>query len=279
MSNTTTQMAAKGAPLLFLILWSSGAIVVKLGLQGASAWSFLALRAVGSFLVLLIALVCVQVRVGPRFGRWRDGWTLNSIITGVLMQVAYQGAYFLAISERLSLGLLTIILGCQPIVVSLLARECFGVKRVVYLLMSLAGLILAVAGSKDLSINSASGLAFALTALASIATATVLQSKSNRPLLPVMLVQYAVGSVAYLLILIVTGWRATFDIRFVSSVAWMILVVSIGATFLLFYMLAHDVASRVSSLFFFIPVLSMGADKWIFGTPVSFTTVAGRPSS
>lgn len=38
------------APVLFLVMWSSGAVIVKLGLQFSSQWSFLALRALISLL-------------------------------------------------------------------------------------------------------------------------------------------------------------------------------------------------------------------------------------
>jgi len=94
-------------------------------------------------------------------------------------------------------------------------------------------------------------------------------------LLPGMLVQYGVGSAVYAGVIAVVGWRATFDLRFVLSVSWMVLVVSIGATLLLFYMLAHDLASRVSTLFFLVPILAMSADHWVFGNPVSRWTILG----
>jgi drug/metabolite transporter (DMT)-like permease len=90
-----------------------------------------------------------------------------------------------------------------------------------------------------------------------------------------MLVQYGVGSAVYAGVIAVVGWRATFDLRFVLSVSWMVLVVSIGATLLLFYMLAHDLASRVSTLFFLVPILAMSADHWVFGNPVSRWTILG----
>ena len=39
------------APVLFLVMWSSGAVIVKFGLQYSTHWSFLALRAVISLCV------------------------------------------------------------------------------------------------------------------------------------------------------------------------------------------------------------------------------------
>jgi len=47
----------KMAPILFLLMWSSGAIFVKLGLQDASVWSFLTLRATGAFVIITLIVI------------------------------------------------------------------------------------------------------------------------------------------------------------------------------------------------------------------------------
>jgi drug/metabolite transporter (DMT)-like permease len=54
------------APILFLLMWSSGAIFVKMGLENASVWSFLTLRATGAFLLMgVIREFNFEVRHSP----------------------------------------------------------------------------------------------------------------------------------------------------------------------------------------------------------------------
>ena len=49
------------APILFLLMWSSGAIFVKMGLENASVWSFLTLRATGAFLLMGVIYLCFKI--------------------------------------------------------------------------------------------------------------------------------------------------------------------------------------------------------------------------
>ncbi|MDH2384325.1 hypothetical protein [Bradyrhizobium sp. CER78] len=92
------------APLLFLVMWSSGAIFVKLGLMSSSVWTFLAIRSTGAMLVLAVVLAIgfrSDLRAALMLPRRVILW---AVFVGVLLQAGYQGAYFLAIAHKLSPG-------------------------------------------------------------------------------------------------------------------------------------------------------------------------------
>lgn len=82
------------APLLFLIMWSSGAIFVKLGLMSSSVWTFLAIRATGAMFVLAVVLAIAlpsDFRAAMTLPRQT---ILRAVLIGLLLQAGYQATYF-----------------------------------------------------------------------------------------------------------------------------------------------------------------------------------------
>ena len=100
------------APILFLLMWSSGAIFVKMGLENASVWSFLTLRATGAFLLMGVIYLCFKINSKTKL---TPSILARVVVTGLLLQVFYQAFYFLSIRYELSPGLVSIVLGLQPI--------------------------------------------------------------------------------------------------------------------------------------------------------------------
>ena len=102
---------------LFVLLWSSGAIVSRWGLDQASPFVLLALR----FGVALTVLVLLAGR-----GRgWlpAPGTRAQVAGTGLLLVGGYSCTYFLALDQGLTPGALATILGVQPIITLLLQER------------------------------------------------------------------------------------------------------------------------------------------------------------
>lgn len=93
---------------LFVLLWSSGAIFSRWGLDDASPFVLLALR-FGVALVFLWLL-------GWRERRWlpEPGTRAQVAGTGLLLVGGYSCAYFLALDQGLTPGALATILGVRP---------------------------------------------------------------------------------------------------------------------------------------------------------------------
>jgi len=261
--------------LLFLLMWSSGAIFVKLGLMSSSVWTFLAIRSAGAMLVLAAILVVVFRS---------DFWTalslplrtiLGAVFVGLLLQAGYQGSYFLAIAHDLSPGALTIILGAQPLLMPWLAGERTHWVGKALLLAGFLGLALAVMGARELGAGGISGILFGMGALACITVGTTLQKRIGVPVAQSILWQYIGSVVVFTATVIATGWHATLNLSFLASAAWMILVVSVGANVLLLYMLSRHQTSKIGVLFYFVPVATMIGERFIYGTRHSLQTVIG----
>ncbi len=266
----------KAAPFIFLLLWSSGAIFVKLGLEEASVSVFLAVRAAGALIALGIAWIWL-VKQGrlARQSRLPRSVLGRVVITGVLLQVVYQAAYFLALDHHLTPGGLALILGLQPILTPVLARETIGRAGYGYLGLGLVGLTVALWGARDLGAVTAGGLVFGLASVLAITVGTIVQKGST--LNPVVsgFYQAVTATGLFLIVLPFTDLRLTVTPQFVLSASWMAVVVSTLAVLLLFRLLEKGSASQVSVLFYLVPLITLSLDYLVFGNTVSWVTACG----
>lgn len=266
---------ARMAPLLFLLMWSSGAIFVKVGLQEASVLSFLLVRSLGALLVMTLVVVIFnngKVR-SLQLLTWKS-W-LDIVLVGVFLQVLYQGFFFGSIAYGLSPGMLAIVLGCQPLLTPLLAFERIGVKGYFVLLFGFTGLVIAILGGGKIDVITLPGVIFSLLAVLAMTIGTILQKRAHVNVIVSVLVQYCVSSLIFTIAVLLFGFEINPSLQFVFSAIWMILVVSVGAILLLIFMLNNDKASKVAALFFLVPVITYILDYLVYDTHITLMTFGG----
>lgn len=266
----------KYSPLLFLLMWSSGAIFVKLGLQDASVSVFLTVRSVGASLALILVCLLIAGKQGLKAKLLLPKHLLlKAMAIGVLLQVAYQTAYFLALDYKLTPGILAIILGLQPILTPLFSNEKIGRSGYLYLLLGLVGLTISIFGARELGAITALGLFFGLISVIAISAGSVMQKKSVIDPVISAFYQAMTASCIFLIILPFTETKLNLTPTFILSATWMTIVVSTLAVLLLFRMLAKNSASKVGVLFYMVPIITMLLDYFTFGNKVTWITVAG----
>lgn len=270
----SSNILEKTAPLLFLIMWSSGAFFVKIGLNFSSVWSFLALRSIGSFILILCLMYFISEKNKPDHTLNKNQIIMLSL-NGLLLQVFYQSFYFLSIHNALAVGLVALVLGMQPLLTPMFSKESMTMKGSLLLVIAFIGLFISLYGSKDFSSFNWIGLLFALLAVLSITLGSTYQKRINAHPIYSALIQNAIASIIFILISFKTGWDIEWTPTFITSVLWMVIVVSTGALLLLFYMISKGSVNKVSSLFYFVPVITMFFDYLIFQTPMPFLTVFG----
>lgn len=266
----------KYSPLLFLLMWSSGAIFVKLGLEEASVSVFLTVRSIGAALALFLAGVFIARGTGIRalFGLPKSQ-LLRAVVIGLLLQVGYQSAYFLALYHALTPGVLALILGLQPILTPLFANEKIGKQGYAYLGLGLAGLTTAIVGARELGAVTGLGLLFGLVSVFAISAGSVMQKRSVIHPVASAFYQTLMAALLFSAILPFTPVKLNVNPQFLMSATWMIVVVSTLAVLLLFRMLARESASKVGVLFYMVPVVTIVLDYLIFGNKISWVTLAG----
>lgn len=156
-------------PMIFVLMWSSGAIFAKLGLQSTEPLTFLALRLL--FSMAIMWLICLLIR--PDFPQTISEWR-NILITGMFLQAGYQIFFFDALAHQVSPGLLTIILGIQPILTAIVGKERITGAQWAGLLFGMMGLILVVVDSLFIVKISLIGITSAVLSMLSITPGNVL---------------------------------------------------------------------------------------------------------
>lgn len=247
------------APVIFLVLWSAGFAVAKLGLQHAPPMTMLALR----YVVVLVLLVPLAVVLRPPLPRsWRA--VADVAFVGFLIQVVYFALCYLAFRSGVSAGGVAIIVCLQPILVGLAAPrfvgEAVGPRVWAGLGLGLAGAALVIFGRSAIAAENLGGLLLAFGALFGITGGTLWEKRFGTRHHPVIanLIQYAVGAACCVPLALfledVTAIR--WNAEFAGVMAYLVFGNSLLAMSLLLAMIRAGEVARVSALFYLVPALS-----------------------
>ncbi|WP_233440361.1 DMT family transporter [Modicisalibacter coralii] len=245
----------RGAPLLFLLLWSLGFPVSKIGIEAVDPLLFLALRFVLVLLVLLPAALWLRPPLPPRGREWG-----HQIVVGALIQTFYFGFCYTGFALGASAATVALIISLQPILVALLAPRLLGervdARRWLGLGLGLAGAALVIVAREAHGGDSLAGLVCAVGALLGISAATLYEKRFGSPLHPVTAnaIQYATGLVTTLpLVLLFGQYRLVWSVEMVASLGYLVVGNSLIALTLLLAMIRRGAAAQVSALFYLIP--------------------------
>lgn len=255
------------APALFVMLWSTGFIGAKLGLPYAEPLTFLTLRM--GMVALLLGAIGLSVRAPWPGDRRKLG---HIVIAGLLVHGGYLGGVFSAIRYGLAAGLVALIVGLQPILTALAGGFWFGEqvssRQWVGLGLGLVGVTLVVADKIDLAGISAAGLGCSVFALFSITAGTLYQKRhgGSMDFRTGGGIQYAAtGAVLGLLASVSETMEVVWSGAFVFALAWLCLVLSVGAVSLLYLLIRRGEAAEVSSLFYLTPPVTALMAWALFG--------------
>ncbi|MAJ93605.1 MAG: EamA/RhaT family transporter [Rhodospirillaceae bacterium TMED63] len=244
----------KAAPFLFILTWASGFPITRFGLEFTEPFTLLWIRS--AIVVVIVSIYAAIVRAP-----WPDKKEIAHIaVVGVTLQCLYLGAMFSALGEGVSQGVAALVAGMQPLLTAAVVGITLGerVSRIQW-----AGFVLGFAGlfivlSERLGIGTATTAGFIFSGLTPIfiTAASLYQKKycANSDLRIVMIVQQTAAGFCNLCIAMAIessdiAWGA--EVIFVW--AWLVVILTIGATNLLYLMLRHGETSRVSSLFYLTP--------------------------
>ena len=261
---------SKSAPLLFVLLWSTGFVGAKYGLPFADPFIFLATRVL--IAALLLFVVAAALKAPILIGR--SAITRSGVI-GFFLHACYLGGVFYSISKGLPAGVAAVVTSLQPVLVSLLAVKVLGEKlrarQLLGLLLGLGGVVMVLGPSLEARIPTA-GVVAILVALMGSTTATLLQKKigADIPLIAGTAFQYVASGLVLLCIALVTSetdiqWSGKFIFAFI----WLILILSVGAILLLLWLLNTGSAASVSSLFYLVPPATAIEAFFLFGEKVN----------
>ena len=276
---SSSALVRVGGPALFVVLWSTGFVGAKYGLPYADPFPFLAVRL--GLAAGLLALLAVVTRSALPRDREQYG---RAAVVGVLLHAGYLGGVFSGIALGVPAGVAAVVTSLQPVLTAVLAIRVLGerlrVAQGAGLVLGVVGVVLVLApgllsGTGRLPIG---GLGAVAVALVSGTAATLYQKRHGGevPLLSGTAVQYAAATGLLLVAATATGqWRIEWTREFVLALAWLVVVLSIGAVLLLLVLLQRGSAASVSSLLYLVPPATALEALLLFDERLAAVSVAG----
>lgn len=263
-------------PALFVFLWSTGFIGAKLGLPHAEPATFLVIRFAAVLALLLPVCWLFQARWPTPRG------IFDMVVAGALIQAGYLGGVFASLHHGMPAGVSALITGLQPIFTALfsgwLLRERVTRVQWLGLVLGLAGVLLVIGERIVAAHIDAPAILLSVLALVSITLGTVWQKRHGggvdlRTGAAIQFITAAIVIAPFALLFETREVRWTGE--FVFAIAWLSVALSLGAIFLLLYLIRHGGATRVASLFYLVPPTTALLAWPLFGETYGLAAAAG----
>lgn len=271
-----THLAIAAAPVLFVLLWSTGFIGARFGLPYIEPMTFLAVRMV--FVVVIIGAIAVIGRARlpsrPEVG--------HSLMAGLMVHGLYLGGVFFAISQGVPAGVSALIPGLQPILTSTIANRFMGetVTRLQWLglCLGLFGVALVLHDRSLVMSGSVAGWVGSVVSLFGITLGALYQKRYCGKIdwRAGNTVQYAGAAVLF------AAASFAFETRvihwtgeLVFALAWLVLVLSIAAVGLMYWLIRRSAATGFASLFYLVPAVTALEAYLLFGEKLDALSIAG----
>jgi drug/metabolite transporter (DMT)-like permease len=271
-----TNVAIALAPVLFVLLWSTGFVGARYGLPYVEPLTFLAVRMM--FVVLVMGAIVVIARVplpdGSEIG--------HSLAAGSLVHGLYLGGVFIAISQGVPSGISALIPGLQPILTSTIANRFMGetVTRMQWfgLALGLAGVALVLHDRGIVAAAPPLGWIASFASLIGITLGTLYQKRfcGRIDWRAGNLVQYMCAAVlfdlgAFAFETRVIHWSG----ELIFALAWLVIVLSITAVGLMYWLIRRAAATGFASLFYLVPGVTALLAYILFGEKLDALSIAG----
>ncbi|AYH42235.1 DMT family transporter [Azoarcus sp. DN11] len=269
------------APLLFVLLWSTGFLGAKFGLPYAEPLTFLSTRYV-LVITLMGALALAMRAPWPR--DWRQVAHIG--IAGLLVQATYLGGVFMSIHRGLPAGVSALVVGMQPLLTALgagwLLRERVTRRQWAGLALGFIGVTLVVSNKVGAGNGTTAGVGWmlmpALAALVGITVGTLYQKRfcPSFDLRTGSVVQFIPSlAVTALLASRTETMHVAWSGDFVFALLWLVLVLSLGAISLLNLLIRSGSAVNVASLFYLTPPTTALLAWLLFGETLTGLALVG----
>jgi drug/metabolite transporter (DMT)-like permease len=261
---------------LFVLLWSTGFIAAKYGLPYAPPYAFLAWR------FALVAGLMVVVALATR-AAWPKSLReyADLAVVAILVHALYLGGVFVSLDGGMAAGTSAMLVGLQPLLTVVLAhlwmKESVSARQWIGLALGLAGVYFVVRHKIDLR-GDLRGLVPSAVALAGISVGTLYQKRrcAHVDLRSGSAVQFTVCALLFVPLALALDTRAVqWTGNFVFALSWSVLVLSVGAITLLYWLLRHGAAANVARLFYLVPPVTALEAYLLFGETLDAWALIG----
>lgn len=265
-------------PAVFVLIWSTGFVVARLGMPHAPPMGFLAWRFALSVACLGVWIVLVRAPWPSGRAQW-----LHLAVTGLLMQAGYLGGVWSAVKAGIGAGTVALIVGLQPVLtaiwIDVASRdgERVGVRQWLGLVLGFAGLAMVVSDRLVGGELTAFNAGLAVFALACITVGTLYQKRHVQPC-DVRTASFVQLAAALLVVLPLAGLEhgtMQWNGELLSAMAWSVLVLTLGGSSLMFLLIQRGAATQVTSLLYLVPPCTAVMAWLLFREPLGLHVLAG----
>ena len=259
-------MFAALAPMLFVLIWSTGFVVARATVPHAAPELILVARMLltAALLGLLAAIAREKLPRPRQLGR--------HLLAGALLNGIYLCTSWWAVQRGMPAGIMSLLGALQPLVVAVasfaLLGERLAARAWMGLVVGLAGVALVLApllmrgGHASVPVVVAAG---ATAAVLAMAAGTMIQRGAigGDPIRVSGAVQIFGGAIVAILATVALGdYRWDGSLALWLGLGWSVLALSAAALSLLVWMTRHQGATRVSALLLLVPPLA-AIEAWI----------------
>lgn len=265
----------RAAPFLFVVLWSSAFISIRVGLEAVSPLIFLTARFTIAAAILVIAAVFIRTDWAALRGAWP-----HLAVAGILINALYLSGAYLAL-ERINAATMALIGGLHPLATALIGWLFFSERlRPVQWLglgLGLGGVALVVGGQASRP-DDLDGPLFGFLGVICLSVGTLYYRKYCReiPLRDANMLQLAAAAaVCAVLTLATENVSISWSPGMFGSLTYLAVVISLGAPALLMLMLRHNKAGAVASNFYLTPGVTAIMGWAVLGEALGAPAIAG----
>jgi len=267
----------------FVLLWNSGFIGAEYGLPYTGPFTFLFWR------YLALTIIIVFYLLARNRLRW-VGWKVAApnMLIGVLAHGVWLACVLLALDYQVPAGIVALVVALQPLATAAFSGLVTGERTNLYqwigLVLGFLGVVFTVSFRMDFeSYTSIFGYLIPLGSVIAITAASLIQRrievKKETKKLPLdleLFYQSLATTLALTLPAIFIEKLSTqWEPEFIYSMVWLILGVSLGAYALMWLLIERIDATRVASLFYLGPPVTMFMAWVAFGDKVRLTDILG----
>ena len=271
-----TRLAVATAPMLFVLLWSTGFIGARFGLPYIEPLTFLAVRMV----LVVIVMAIIALAVGARWpSRVEIG---HSLVAGSLVHALYLGGVFIAISQGVPAGISALIPGLQPILTSTIANRFMGEKvnplQWAGLALGLIGVLMVLHDRRMVAEGSLLGWTASFGSLIGITLGTLYQKRFCGG------IDWRAGNTVQYIGACVLFWLGSFAFEtrvihwtgeLIFALVWLVFVLSVAAVALMYWLIRRSAATSFASLFYLVPAVTALLAYFLFGEKLDALSIAG----
>ncbi|WP_037315536.1 DMT family transporter [Salegentibacter sp. Hel_I_6] len=267
----------------FILLWNSGFIGAEYGLPYTGPYTLIFLRYLAVTFLLALYLL-----VRKRF-KW-FGWKVTGLnmLIGFLAHGVWLTCVLLALDTEVPAGIVALIVALQPLATGALSsyvtKEKTNLYQWVGLIVGFIGVIITVAFRIDFNKSGAIfGYLIPLVSVIAITIATLIQRKidiNNKKEKLSIAQTLFYQSLATMLALafpaiFIEDLEAKWVPKFTFAMVWLVLAVSLGAYIVMLKLIDRLDATKVASLFYLGPPVTMFMAWMAFGDSIKIMDVVG----